>query len=150
MAYSNTLMSGYPETDDFDPRCPVVSIKFTCEQSFFVWPRPRMTRAATKYINCEHIVALGPKIKQGVFASLKANSSGIRMRSRVKTCPMLIGIGPPIEGGQFARVKVKSKGFKIKRTQAFICRRIEGEGEYDLKLTAYTDEAFSNKIGSKY
>lgn len=149
LIYSSSLMTGYPESDDFDSRCPVVSIKFTCLQSFFVWPRPRMTRAVSKYINCEHIVAIGPKIKQGIFAYLRANSTGLRMRQRVLSCPMLIGIGPPIERGEFARVKVKSKGILVKRTQAFVCRSIEGKGEHQLSLKAYSDEGFSKEIGSK-
>ena len=147
--YSNTLMTGFPETDNFDPRCPVVSIKFTCVQSFFVWPRPRMTRAVSKYIHCEHIIALGPKIKQGIFSFLKAKSSGIRMRSRVKSCPMLIGIGPPIQNGEFARRTVTSKAITVKRTQAFVCRLLEGRGEQKLELIAYSDESFSKPIGGR-
>ena len=142
-------MTGFPETDDFDPRCPVVSIKFTCVQSFFLWPRPRMTRAVSKYIHCEHIIALGPKIKQGIFAFLKARSSGIRMRSRVKSCPMLIGIGPPIKSGEFARRTVISKAIAVKRTHAFVCRLLEGKAEHNLELTAYSDEGFSRRIGGR-
>ena len=149
LVYSNTLMTGFPDTDEFDPRCPVVSIKFTCVHSFFVWPKPRMTRAVAKYINCEHIVVLGPKIKNGIFGRMRAKSSGIRMRSRVLSCPMLIGIGPPVKSGEFARVTVQSKGFKVKRTEAFVCKPLKRNGEYDVQLKAYTDDKFSNEIGRK-
>ena len=143
-------MTGFPETDKFDPRCPVVSIKFTCMQLFFAWPRPRVTRAATKSIHCEHIVALGPRIKNGIFSAMTAKSSGLRMKSRVMTCPIQIGIGPAIKQGEFARTKVKSKGILMKRTHALICRRLEGTGEHNLSLTAYADETFSTPIRGKH
>jgi len=149
LVYSNTLMTGFPETDYFHPRCPVVSIKFTCVWSFFAWPRPRMTRAVSKYINCEHIVALGPKIKQGIFSRLKAQSSGIRV-NRVKSCPMLVGIGPPLQSGELARQTVKSKAFSVKRSQPFICRLPEGKGEHNIELTAYSNEDFSKRIGDTF
>eukprot|EP00112_Aurelia_sp_Birch-Aquarium-sp1_P009834 Seg2133.4 transcript_id=Seg2133.4/GoldUCD/mRNA.D3Y31 product="ZP domain-containing protein" protein_id=Seg2133.4/GoldUCD/D3Y31 len=146
MIYSNTLMTGFPETDDFDYKCPVISVKFTCVHSFFVWPKPRMTRAVAKYINCEHIVALGPKIKQGIVTRMRAKSGKIRMRSRVMSCPMVIGIGPPVQSGVYARVHVKSKGFKVKRTHAFVCSPLKGTYTYDMELKAYHDYGYSNPI----
>ena len=149
MIYSNTLMTGFPETDEFDYRCPVISIKFTCVHSFFVWPKPRMTRAVAKYINCEHIVALGPKMKQGIVTRMRAKSGKIRMRSRVMSCPMVIGIGPPVQSGVYARVHVKSKGFKVKRTHAFVCRPLKSTYTYDMELKAYHDYGYSKPIESE-
>ena len=108
-----------------------------------------MTRAVSKYINCEHIVVLGPKIKQGIFSRLKAKSSGIRVKSRVKSCPMLVGIGPSLQSGEFARQTVKSRAFSVKRSQPFICRLLKGKGEHNIELTAYSDEDFSNRIGGR-
>eukprot|EP00794_Sanderia_malayensis_P003252 gene3252-3733_t len=146
IVYSNTLMTGYTEMENYVETCPVVSIKFSCMFSHFQFPKPRYSRAASKEIQCEHLVALGPRIRNGVIRTLKAKSTKIRMKSRVMTCPSLVGLGPQLVDGVLARVTVKApKAFRA-RTETILCKPMKSTGIHSLELKAYKDPGFTDEI----
>ena len=147
IVYSNTLMTGYPDSENYISSCPVVSIKFSCVFSHFQYPKPRFVRAASKEIQCEHLMAIGPRIRHGVLARLKTKKAArLRMKSRVMTCPTLIGIGPPVTDGVFARLTVQAPRSFRARTKTIVCKPLKSSGIHSLELKAYQDSGFSVPI----